>query len=262
LGDPKKIRKKYDTPTHPWFRTRIEEEKKVLEEFGLKNKKDIWKMETVLRDFKDQVKSLASRFDEQSKLEEQQLVNRLNALGLTNPGDQLDKVLGLELKDVMNRRLQTLLVKKGLARSMKQARQFITHGHVLVDKKKVTFPSYLVGMHEEGLIEFVPTSSLFSEDHPERVIKESAKDKAGKKKKESKEDAPLTFSEEEIKKIEETGAVEKKRLEEKAAAELKIKEEKAAAAKDAEEKGGEHKAEKKEHVPKDKPKKEKHDKKE
>ncbi|MFH0869962.1 MAG: 30S ribosomal protein S4 [archaeon] len=262
MGDPKKTRRKYDTPTHPWFRTRIEEEKKVLKEFGLKTKKDIWKMETILRGFKDQVKNLASRFDDQSKLEEQQLISRLNSLGLTNPGDQLDKVLGLELKDILNRRLQTLLVKKGLARSMKQSRQFITHGHVLVDKKKITFPSYLVGVKEEGLVEFVPTSSLFKEDHPERVIKESAKDKAGKKKKESKEEAPPTFSEDEIKKIEETGAVEKKRLEEKAAAELKAKEEKEKVAPVSEAKKEEHKSEKKEHAPKDKPKKEKHEKKE
>lgn len=262
MGDPKKTRKKYDTPTHPWFRTRIEEEKKVLKEFGLKNKRGIWKMETVLRGFKDQVKSLASRFDEQSKLEEQQLISRLNSLGLMSPGEQLDKVLGLQLKDILNRRLQTLLVKKGFARSMKQARQFITHGHVLVDKKKITFPSYLVGIKEEGFIEFVPTSSLSREDHPERVIKESAKDKAAKKKKESKEEAPLTFSEEEIKKIEETGAIEKKRLEEKAAAELKAKEDNDNEAKPTEEKKGEHKGEKKEHAPKEKQKKEKHDKKE
>ncbi|HHE36807.1 MAG TPA: 30S ribosomal protein S4 [Candidatus Woesearchaeota archaeon] len=210
MGDPRRIRKKYETPTHPWQKYRIEEEKKLMEEYGLKNKKEIWRMETLLKKFKDQVKALASRMDEQSRLEEKQLVNRLVSFGLMNKDDPLDTILGLELKDVFERRLQTLLVRKGLARTMKQARQFITHGHILVDKKKVTFPSYIVTLREESLIEFVPTSPLSKEDHPERMIKEVSKGRVEKKKKEEGEEALPAFAEEEIEEIEEKGVVEKK----------------------------------------------------
>ena len=224
MGDPRKIRRKFDKPSHPWQKDRIEEEKALSEEYGLHNKSDIWKMETILRKFKDQVKALASRIDEQSKLEQKQLVDKIVSLGLMKQHDPLDVVLGLTNKDVFERRLQTLLVRKSLARSMKQARQFITHGHVIVDKKKITSPSYIVSLKEEALIEFMPTSTLSSPDHPERMIKEQVKEKKATKKEEKKEEAPLVFSEEEIKALEEKGTIERKaklEAERKAAAELK-----------------------------------------
>lgn len=206
MGDPRKIRRKFDKPSHPWQASRIEEENALMKEYGFKTKSEIWKMRTILKEFKDQVKSLSSRIDNQSRLEEKQLVDRLISLGLIHYGDQMDKVLGLELKDIMARRLQTIMVKKGFARTMNQSRQFITHGHVLVNKKKITFPNFIVTLKDEAMIEFVPTSALAVEDHPERVIKESSKDKKGKKK-ETKEEVPPTFSADEIVQLEEKGAV-------------------------------------------------------
>ena len=210
MGDPKKTRRKFDKPSHPWQADRIEEEKALLEEYGLQNKKEIWRMKTILKRFKDQVKNLSSRIDEQGRLEEKQLVSRLVSLGLMKQSDPLDVILGLSNKDVFERRLQTLLVRKGLARSMSQARQFITHGHIIVDNKKITFPSYMVSVKEESLVEFVPTSALSKADHPERIIVETPKEKAEKKQKEQKEEAPLAFSEEEIIALEEKGALIKK----------------------------------------------------
>lgn len=227
MGDPKKTRRKYDTPSHPWQRDRITEEKALFEEYGLHNKMEIWRMKTKLKNFKDQVKALASRIDEQSKLEQKQLVDRLVSLGLMKVSDPVDVILGLTNKDMFERRLQTVLVRKGLARSMKQSRQFITHGHVMVSKKKVTFPSFIVGLKDEALIEFMPTSTLSKDDHPERIIKETVKEKVVKKEG-KKEEAPPTFSEEEIKQLEEKGAIEKKK-----AAEEKEQKEKEASEKKA-----------------------------
>jgi len=215
LGDPRRIRRKFDKPSHPWQGDRITEEKALIEEYGLHNKKEIWRMQTRLKRFKDQVKSIASRIDKQAKLEEKQLVDKLTSLGLMKQNDPLDVILGLANKDIFERRLQTLLVRKGLARSMSQARQFITHGHIIVDKKKITFPSYIVSVKEEALVEFVSTSTLSNIDHPERIIKEIIKEKPGKKKKsEDAEVAPLVFEEEEIEAIEEKGAVVKKEAKE------------------------------------------------
>lgn len=209
MGDPKKIRRKYDTPSHPWQRARIDEEKKVIAEFGLKTKKEIWKLESLLRSFKNQAKSLASRSDAQSKKEEKQLVDRLISMGLLHHGDSLGKVLSLTLNDVMARRLQTFIFKKGLARTMTQARQFITHGHILVNKKKITFPSYLVNLKDEATVEFMAKSGLAKDDHPERVpVERENKGKQDTKKKHKQvEDLPA-FSQKEIEKIEETGSVE------------------------------------------------------
>jgi len=210
MGDPRRIRRKFDKPSHPWQKVRIEAEKIVIEEYGLQNKKDLWKMETILRRFKNQVKSLASSSDKQSKLEEKQLFDRLVSLGLVKHDESLDTVLGLQVKDIMERRLQTLLVRKKLARSMEQARQFITHGHLRVDGKKITFPSYLVSIKEESLIEFDPMSTLSKDDHPERAIIETLKEKADRKKREAKEEAVPVFDQKEIEAIEETGAIIKK----------------------------------------------------
>jgi small subunit ribosomal protein S4 len=209
MGDPGKIRRKYDTPSHPWQSARIGEEKKTLREYGLKNKKEIWRMETMLRELKNQAKSLSSRIDAQSRVEEKQLLDRLASMGLMHQGESMDKVLGLTLKDMMDRRLQTFLIKKGMARSIKQARQFITHGHILVNKKRITFPSYFISLKEESVIEFIPKSALSHEDHPERVSlgKDDNKGKQdGKKKKKDTEELPA-FNQKEIELIEETGAV-------------------------------------------------------
>ncbi|MBN2459514.1 30S ribosomal protein S4 [Candidatus Woesearchaeota archaeon] len=241
MGDPKKIRRKFDKPSHPWQKARIESEKLVIEEYGLQNKKDLWRMETVLRRFKNQVKSLASRSDEQSKLEEKQLVDRLVSLGLIKHDETLDAVLGLETKNVMERRLQTLLVRKRLARSMVQARQFITHGHIRVDGKKITFPSYLVSIKEESLIEFNPMSTLSKDDHPERAIVETQKEKADRKKREAKEEALPVFDQKEIEAIEETGAIIKKEAKAEAVAEKNKEEKKEKAAKPEHPKSGHRK---------------------
>ncbi|MCX6706616.1 MAG: 30S ribosomal protein S4, partial [Candidatus Woesearchaeota archaeon] len=58
MGDPKKTRKKYYTPHHPWNRTRIDEERIIKIEYGMKNKREIFKMSSLLKDFKGQAKKL------------------------------------------------------------------------------------------------------------------------------------------------------------------------------------------------------------
>lgn len=168
MGDPKRIRKKYDTPSHPWIKSRIEDEKRIEKAFGTKNKKEIWKMETVLKRFKSQAKILIALDTPQSKKETAHLFRRISQLGLAQGDINYDTVLGLTLDDVMNRRLQSLVVKKGLARTVNQARQFIVHGHIAVDGRAITSPSYLVSVKEEAALSYAHNSSLFAESHPER----------------------------------------------------------------------------------------------
>lgn len=64
----------------------------------------------------------------------------------------LDNVLALDVKDILDRRLQTIIFKKGIAHTPKQARQLIIHGKVLIDNRKIIFPSYIVLLEEEGKI--------------------------------------------------------------------------------------------------------------
>ncbi|MBS3167244.1 30S ribosomal protein S4 [Candidatus Woesearchaeota archaeon] len=172
MGDPKKQRKKYETPRHPWRKERIDRDKLILKEFGLKNRREILKMEHILRRFRKQAKNLKALDTEQSKKEQKQLITKLTKLSLLNKDSSLDDVLALSLDSILNRRLQTLLVKKGLAKTVSQSRQFVTHGHISINNKKITSPSYIVPIEEESLITFRPSSKLSNSEHPERVIKE------------------------------------------------------------------------------------------
>ncbi|PIN86445.1 30S ribosomal protein S4 [Candidatus Woesearchaeota archaeon CG10_big_fil_rev_8_21_14_0_10_44_13] len=188
MGDPKKIRKKYQTPRHPWQKARIEEEGSLLKEYGTKNKKEIWKMQSKLRDFSDRAKRLIAAKTPQAEKEKKELLLKLQSMGLISLEAGLDGVLSLTLRDIMERRLETLIYKKNLARSMKQARQFIVHGHVMVGDKKINSPSYIVSIKEEGLIRFTSKSKLNDPEHPERVmISESAAKKKAKKMEERKQ---------------------------------------------------------------------------
>ena len=169
MGDPRKTRRKYEKPMHPWQRARIEKERGLIHQYGLKNKKEIWKMDSTRKSFAYQAKRLIAATSAQAEKERQLLFTRLTRLGLLSGSPRLDDVLSLSLEDVMNRRLQSLMVKKGLARTMKQARQFITHQHVMVGGKSITTPSYIVPITEEETISILPASSLSSVEHPERV---------------------------------------------------------------------------------------------
>jgi|SRR3989344_2047039 len=176
MGDPKRRRKQYATPTHPWQRERIEEERVLMSEYGLKNKREIWKINTLLRSFKSQAKKLIASSTLQSEKEKVQLIARLTQLGLIEGTAKLDDLLSIELDALFGRRLQTLVYKHKLARTITQARQFIIHGHIAVGEKVIAVPSYLVPSADESKIVFRPSSSLSSVDHPERVVVESKKE--------------------------------------------------------------------------------------
>jgi len=135
--------KQYSRPKRPFDKARIEEEAKIKEEFGLKNKKEIWKADAGVKSIREKAKKLIS-----SKGEEQQaLFNKLKKIGLNV--NSISDVLSLDKKDYLQRRLQTILVKKKLARTPKEARQLIVHRKVLIGKNAVDSPSYIVPVDME-----------------------------------------------------------------------------------------------------------------
>ncbi|MBD3304536.1 30S ribosomal protein S4 [Candidatus Woesearchaeota archaeon] len=170
MGDPRKLRRKYSGPGDPWQKTRIEEEKALLKEYGLKNKSEIWKHDSKLKNFAAQAKRLVAQRDEQAEKEKKQLLKRLQRLGLISAGADTEAVLSLTIKDILERRLQTILYRKGLANSMSQARQYISHAHVLVGGRQIKAPGYIVKTEEEPTITFVEASALANSEHPERKI--------------------------------------------------------------------------------------------
>ena len=139
MGDPRKKRRKYSTPKHPWQSERLEKEKILLENYALKNKKEIWKMQAVLKKYTGQAKKLVSLKTEQGKKEKEQMINKLFRLGLVKKDADIDDVLGLTIENILDRRLQTLVYKRNMVNTPKQARQFVVHGHVFINDKKWMF---------------------------------------------------------------------------------------------------------------------------
>ena len=155
MGDPRKQRKKFSKPSHPWQKERIAAEKEIVTKYGLKRKNEIWKMDSMLKKLLHRAKTIIGEKTSQSELEKKQLLSRLNMLGLLKKDSKIEDVLNLTLKDVLERRLQTLVQRKQIAKTMMQAREFITHEHIAVGTRKITTPSYLVSVEEEPNIRLV-----------------------------------------------------------------------------------------------------------
>lgn len=150
MGDPKKHRRKYDKPLRPWDQKRIEEEIDILKKYGLRRKNEIYRAESILRNFRRNARKLAAKKNER---QEKELIAKLCRLGLIEKDASLDDILELKLENVLERRLQTVIFRKGFAKTLKQSRQFIVHGHVKVNKVRIKWPSLIVPKDFEGSIQ-------------------------------------------------------------------------------------------------------------
>jgi small subunit ribosomal protein S4 len=149
----RRIRKNYKTPIKGWDKERIEKERVIVKTYGLKKKREIWRSETLSRKFRKLARNLAAETD---KTKEKLLVEKLVKFGLLKEGSTLDDVLGLKTENFLERRLQTILVRKGICTTPRQARQFIVHGRVMIEGKRIVYPSYLVQKSEEDKIQAKP----------------------------------------------------------------------------------------------------------
>ncbi len=131
-----------------WNTALIADDKAILEEYGLRRKREIWSAKAVVSDFRRRARELNAVKDNEK---ERVLLEKINKLGLIK-ANTLDDVLSLELKSILNRRLQTLVKAKGFAATSKQARQLITHGHITINGRKTKTPSYIVPLSEEDAI--------------------------------------------------------------------------------------------------------------
>lgn len=166
MGDPKRQKKKYETPRFPWRTDILQEELKLLGQYGLRNKRELWRHKTMLSEFRGTARALIGKSQEERRKMEEELLNRLKKLGVIREAAVLDEVLDLTIEDILERRLQTIVFRKGLAKSIHQARQLITHGHIAIGKQRVTVPSYLVTREEEEHIVYTPESPFTNPNHP------------------------------------------------------------------------------------------------
>ena len=152
MGDPKKARKQYSRPRSPWRTDQLAQELYLLGTFGLRNKRELWKAQTQLSSVRKQARTLLAATEAERLREEKKLLDSLRRRGLIKEAATLDDILSLTVEDVLVRRLQTMVFKKGMALSPLHSRQLIVHGHVSVGGRVITVPGYEVGGHEEGTI--------------------------------------------------------------------------------------------------------------
>ena len=169
MGDPKRQRRKFETPRFPWRKDILGEELKLLGTFGLRNKHELWRHETQLSKFRGIARSLIGRPAEERMKMENELLTRLKKLGVLQETAVLDDVLDLSIEDLLERRLQTLVFRKSLTKTVHQSRQLITHGHITLDNRRVTVPGYLVSREEEKTLTYAVESQFVNADHPTRV---------------------------------------------------------------------------------------------
>jgi len=159
MGDPKKPRKKWEGPKHPWIKERLEREREIMGRYGLRNKKELWKAETMARKFRHRARALLGLPPEARREAARVLLERLYRMGvIESPDVDVDRVLSITAEDILERRLQTIVYKKGLAKTIYQARQLVVHGHIAINGRRVTSPGYLVNREEEKLVDYAPGS--------------------------------------------------------------------------------------------------------
>lgn len=154
MGAPKRNRKQYEKPKDIWNLQRISSDGALIEEFGLKNMRELWKIQTEMSRIRRNVRTLLSGSSAQNASVQEQMLTRLSKYGIATKDSTLDNLLDLKEAAFLSRRLQTIVLKRGMAKTAKQARQIIVHGFVSINGKRVNRPGYLVDIEEEKHIGF------------------------------------------------------------------------------------------------------------
>ena len=152
MGDPRKAKKSYTRPRSIWTSDQISSELYVVGSYGLRNKKELWKAQTEIARIRNQARALLAISTDVRHEKETKLLNYLSRLGIVEDSSTLDDILNLKIEDILERRLQTLVMKRSNLKSPYQARQIVVHGHVSIGDRKINLPGYLVKKDEEPQI--------------------------------------------------------------------------------------------------------------
>jgi len=192
MGDPKKKRKQFQRPRKSFQKERIEKERDLKKIYGLKNKRELFRAETIIRAKRGTARKLLALSLENRLKREKELLDSLKKVGMLQGSPTLEDVLVLTTEALLERRLQTIVWRKGLANTQKQARQFIVHGHISVDGKKLDKPSYIVLAEEEGKISWYGDEMMFEQKKaPAKKTKTKVEEAQAELKKEFEESKPV-----------------------------------------------------------------------
>ena len=156
MGDPRRLKKKYSTPNNPFEKVRIVEELTYLGKYGLRNKKEFRKHKFQLSHYRKLARTNRTLPEEMREVRLNELRSGLVKKGLVSENATTDDILSLTVENILERRLQTIVHKSGLTKTIQQARQLVTHSHIAVNGKILDSPSYLV--KKDDKIDYAPNS--------------------------------------------------------------------------------------------------------
>ncbi|KAI9294463.1 ribosomal protein S4 [Neoconidiobolus thromboides FSU 785] len=178
---PRNYSKTAKVPRRPFESERIDQELKLVGEYGLRNKREIWRIGYILSNIRRAARELLTLDEKDSRrlFEGNALIRRLIRIGvLDETKAKLDYVLGLKIEDFLERRLQTQVFKLGLAKSIHHARVLIRQRHIRVGKQIVNVPSFVVRLESQKHIDFALTSP-YGGGRPGRVKRRRQKSSGG-----------------------------------------------------------------------------------
>ncbi len=153
MGAPKRNRRKYDKPKEMWDLERIKSSNALIDHYGLKNMKELWKAQTEIGRIRRNARLLLAGGLGSENIRDR-MFKRLERIGIAKQGATLDDLLDLKENSLLERRLQTVVFRKGLAKTVKQARQLTVHGFISINGKKVSKPGYIVDVKDEASISY------------------------------------------------------------------------------------------------------------
>ncbi|CAG0881914.1 unnamed protein product [Darwinula stevensoni] len=173
--------KAYVTPRRPYEKPRLDQELKLIGEFGLRNKREVWRVKYTLAKIRKAARELLTLEEKHPRrlFEGNALLRRLVRIGVLDESRmKLDYVLGLKIEDFLERRLQTQVFKLGLAKSIHHARVLIRQRHIRVRKQVVNVPSFMVRLDSQKHIDF-SLKSPFGGGRPGRVKRKNMRKAQG-----------------------------------------------------------------------------------
>ncbi len=178
MGDPRRLRNKFDRPKKLWDVDRVAHDKGLRIEYGLKNTSELWRAAAALKKYRREARRLQAVSEEERKADSEKILKKLKRMGFVKDSTDVADILGLDVKVILERRLQTIVQRKGLARTMKQSRQLITHGFVSMNGRRVTRPGVMVNLEDESSIIYTKPIdiSVHSEGDEEEAPKEEKKE--------------------------------------------------------------------------------------
>ena len=150
MGDPKRTTKKYVRSKIMWDRERIDREHGLRDKYGLRNLRELWKATTEVSRLRRNARDVLSK--RVSEKVGKDIIARLSRYSIVAKDAKIDDLFSVTPELILNRRLQSVVFRNGLAKTPAQARQLITHGFIAVEGRKVKSPGYMVAADEETKI--------------------------------------------------------------------------------------------------------------